>query len=176
MKATISLLTAAMFASNVVSADELPDAVAKLNEIREREIERINSAYLQKLDGLLANYRAKGDQAAVAAVEKQIAAVEASRSEDEASPAKSPAEIDAILQPLIGKWRRDYDRNIFEFKDTKSGVYAGDTPFTMTYNPETKRVTLTAAKWVDSVSFTLHRDVLRGGHDNKIPYKLERIK
>lgn len=55
---------------------EVPAEAQKLVEIREREINRINLAYLQKLDALLVDYRAKGDSEAVQAVEALIAEAE----------------------------------------------------------------------------------------------------
>lgn len=167
MKTLISLL----FALVLPLSAELPAEAQKLVEIREREINKLNVAYLQKLDALLVDYRAKGDTESVKAIEDLIAAVE--------KPAKEEVKEDPasdVLAPLVGKWRRDYDNAVFEFFDSKSGSYGGNTPFTMTYNSSTKRVTIVSAKWVDTVSFTLHEDVLKGGHDNKVPYKLTRVK
>ncbi len=170
----MSSLSAAIFSITLAAtaAGQIPAEARKLAETREKEIHRINLAYLQRLDALLTRYKSAGDEAAAEAIAGMIREVE--RPPAPSKPAA--AGEDPALDALIGKWRRDYDKAIIEFKDAKSGVYAGETPFTISYNPDTKLVTLTSAKWVDTVAFTLHEDILKGGHNNKIPYKLTRIK
>jgi hypothetical protein len=70
---TIAIL---MLMAAAAVAGDVPAEAAKLVEIREREINKINVAYLQKLDALLVDYRAKGNTEAVKVVEGLIAEVE----------------------------------------------------------------------------------------------------
>ena len=173
MKAILPLLVAAL-AAGLVHAEELPAAALKLKEIREREINRINLAYLQKLDELLVDLRAKGDTEAVAAVEKLVAEAEGGKPAE----AKDDAGADP-LAPLVGVWRRDTDGGVWNIPNTKGGVFNGKLPFKLTYDPEKKQVVAVGEHWVDRLTLTSNPDVVYGSADNKgrkTRYRLERVK
>ncbi len=159
-----TMLMLVLFSSMAFGEGPLPAEVAELKAKRDAKIREIESAYLGALSKLRDSYLAKGESEKAESVDGLL-----SGGNQNSAEAQNPSGI-------VGKWRRDYDKAIFEFYDATSGIYGGDTPFTMTYDEKTKRFTLTSKKWVDTISFTLHKDVLKGGHFNKLPYKLERVR
>lgn len=167
---TIAIL---MLAAAVAVADEVPAEAAKLVEIREREINRINLAYLKKLDALIVDYRAKGDAEAVAAVEALVAAVEGKK------PAPSFKVHDDPMSPLVGVWQRDSDKRLFNIPDSKGGTFNGNQKFEMTWDPEKKRAVVVSDQWVNYLWPSSDPDILNGGYDNGgrlERYRLKRIK
>lgn len=152
-------------------ASEVPAEAAKLVEIREREINRINLAYLKKLDALLVGYRANGDTAAVAAVERLVAAVEG-------SPAPSFKVHDDPMSPLVGVWQRDSDKRLFNIPDSAGGTFNGNQKFQMTWDPEKKRAVVVSDQWVNYLWPSTDPDILNGSFDNggrTARYRLKRV-
>lgn len=175
MKVPLPLLVvAALAVPQLAFGSDIPAEAAKLKEIHEREINKLNVAYLQRLDALLVDYRAKGDDKAVEAVEKLVAEVEAGK------PAEVKGEAGADpLAPLVGVWRRDTDGGVWNIPDTKGGVFNGKLPFKLNYDPEKKQVVAVGEHWVDRLTLTSNPDVVYGTADNKgrkTRYRLERVK
>lgn len=175
MKTLIPLLCALALP---VSA-ELPAEAQKLVEVREREINKINVAYLQRLDALLVDLRAKGDAAAVAAIEKLVAEVEGGKSGDAKKEDVGDAALAEAMKPLVGTWMRDYDGSLFVFKADGTGDWGGgDTPFKVVYDPAKKQFAVRARHWINYVQTTNHRDILVGGYELKgkaVKFKLKRV-
>lgn len=168
MKTTIAIL---MLAAAAVVAGEVPAEAAKLVEIREREINRINLAYLKKLDALIVDYRAKGDAEAVAAVEALVAEAEG----------KAPRfkVHDDPMSALVGVWQRDSDKRLFTIPDAKGGTFNGNQKFQMTWDSEKKRAVVVSDQWVNYLWPSSDPDILNGGYDNGgrlVRYRLKRIK
>jgi hypothetical protein len=169
MKMTLMTLLTALTYGLIADAGEMPADAAHLKALRDAKVAEIQRTYLMELAKLKEKHTKAGNLEGAKAIDEELGNTDAS-GKDAKSESADP------ISSLVGKWRRDYDSAIFEFKDSRSGTYAGTTPFTMTYDAAKKRVILESDKWVDSISFTLHPDILKGGHDNKIPYKLTRVK
>jgi hypothetical protein len=162
---TIAIL---MLMAAAAVASEVPAEAAKLVEIREREINKINVAYLQKLDALLVDYRAKGNTEAVKVVETLIAEVEG----DAPAPKEKSSDLDSALK---GTWRRDSDGAVWIFNDAKTGTFKGTDAFKVIQSSNGREFSVTSAKWSDTLSYNRNTDTIRGVDANGRKYRLTRI-
>ena len=172
-----AILILALLSSSLVAAEPALE-VRQLIEARDLELHRINLAYAQKLDELLVRYNAAGDTANAGIVKALIAEVERDK---KPAKAKLPAgdDIGVRMDALVGKWTRDFDGGIFEFKDAESGIFNGREAFTMTYDAAKKRVTIVAATWTNTLAFTTNPDVVGGTYEKNsrsTRYRLTRMK
>lgn len=166
MKSNIIILL--LFACTA-AAQSLPEEARKLVEKRAAEVHKINLAYAQALDALLAKYRAAGQAANAKAVEGLIA---------EAEGKKPDSAAEHVLAPLVGVWRNE-DGVLWKFTSVEDGIYAGKQPFELSYDPLKQRVVAVSKSWVNWFSFTADRDLMNGSYEKNgrtIRYKLKRVK
>ena len=156
---------------------ELPADAAALKAKHDTKITEIHLTYANELEKLQKRAMADGNLTAANEIENEIARVA-----PDPMPATPPAvtpitteEANPALAPLVGKWLRESDHTLWDFKDTKSGIYAGRTPFTLSYHPDTKKITVLSAKWVNTLTFGLNGDVMNGEADG-VRYRLVRVK
>ena len=124
------------------SGDDLAEDARKAVEIRDKELHRINLAYAQKLDQLLAKAKSAGDAVATKTIEGMIA-------EAEGKAPAAPATSDDPLKPLLGTWQHSEDSSIWKFENTKEGVARGKYQFSISYDAEKKRVVAVGGNWVN---------------------------
>lgn len=80
------------------------------------------------------------------------------------------------MNPIVGKWKRDIDGKIFEFKDESTGVFDESTPFKVIQDSDSKVMTIQSSKWVDTMMLTSDPDTLAGKNSVGFAYKLTRVK
>lgn len=169
------LLLSLLFVSSL-SADPIPADARKLLEIRQQAVHKIDLAYAKQLDALMAKYAAAGDTANAAVIAGMIAEVE---SPADTAPIQATATAPEKMAAMEGTWRRDYDGSMWVFTSSGTGNFNGKEPFTMTYDPGQKRITVLSAKWTNLLAFTPDPDVLNGTYQiggKKHRYKLTRVK
>lgn len=141
----------------------------------------ITAEVLKITDGKASVRKADGTSAMIALVDLNAESREAVRmAAAKAAPKDTDSTgIDDKLTSIVGKWKRDYDGAIFEFKDTKSGTWNTKQAFTVSYNADKKRVIITSDRWTNEVAFTPNNDALNGSYElngKTTRYKLTRIK
>lgn len=153
-----------------VAVADLSEDARKATELRDKEVQRIQSAYIQKLDQLLAKAKSAGDASAVKEIESLIAQGEGN----------APAAIDGDpLKPLLGAWQHSEDSSIWKIENTKEGLARGKYQFSISYDAEKKRVTALGGNWVNYLTFTNDPDVINGSYEENgrtKRFKLTRVK
>jgi len=141
----------------------------------------ITAEVLKIADGKASIRKSDGTSATIALVDLSAESREAAKAAVVKAAPKDDdsAEIDSKMAGLVGKWKRDYDGGIFEFKDTKSGTFNTKQAFTVKYDADKKRVIITSDRWSNEIAFTPNNDALNGSYEKDgraNRYKLTRIK
>jgi len=159
MKAKLMLLLAM---SMTLTAQTLPPDAEALRAKRDAKVAEINQLYATALEKLMRKAMAEGNIDAAKALEDEMHAAAPDPFEEKPS--------------LTGKWRRDTDGLVFEFKDESTGVFDGSTPFKIGQVSPSGVMRLRSSQWTDTVTKTPDPHVLTGKNSNGAPYTLTRVR
>lgn len=150
-----------MAVSACAFGETLPPDAAALQAMRDKRVAEIDRIYVAELEKLQKKHMKDGALDAANRIAEEI---------------KKIMPDPFVESPIVGKWKRDSDGTIFEFKNETSGIFEGSTPFKVVQDPDTKVMNIKSSQWVDTVMLTSDPHTLAGKNSKGVAYTLTRIK
>ena len=161
-----TLLVTSILSIGVLSLNaEAPKEVRRLEILRDKKVEEIDTIYVGELEKLKLVYMKSGDLESANYVANSIEEIRR----------KYENQSQDVLELIQGTWKKTKSGQVFVFDGSKGRL--GKLDLRLAYDPNTKKITVKSKNFVDTLELTDDPDVITGvGGKLKDHWVLERIK